>query len=108
MRQKEIRKHTTRTTKKINLATPGIEFVQIKKAFVHLKVKGDPVKKLVMISTIPPKIPLSFCDTSGLNSALDSTHQTLSTLKHLEKTRVSNRLNASTLHTPTHFEELHV
>lgn len=43
MRKKnEIRKHTTRTKKK-KLATPGIEFVQIKKEkaldFVHLQVR---------------------------------------------------------------------
>lgn len=40
-KKNEIRKHTTRTKKK--LATPGIEFVQIKKEkgldFVHLQVR---------------------------------------------------------------------
>lgn len=56
----EIRKHTTRTRKQNkNLATPGIEFVQIKKALFIYR-SADPVKKLVMISTIPAPDTISF------------------------------------------------
>lgn len=38
------------------LAKPGIKFVQIKKKALELFIyrSGDPVKKLVMISTTPP------------------------------------------------------
>lgn len=50
---------THHKTEQKEVATPGIEFVQIKKQKKQHKAlfiyrSGDPVKKLVMISSIPP------------------------------------------------------